>query len=216
MDHSSTIRLACAPVPVNGILMHLTVFGTRAPDGTEVEEVVALRTPKAPGPAEDAPLVRIHSACFTGDVLGSAKCDCGSQLGAAIDAIIRSGDGALLYLLRQEGRGIGLTNKIRAYALQAAGNDTISANVALGLPVEARDFGIAAACLAQLGLQRIRLLTNNPFKVTAMVEHGIDVRSRVPLCGSLTSHNRHYLETKDRAMGHLGALGPAGTTEAVG
>lgn len=207
------IRLACAPVPVNGTLMHLTIFGSRAPDGTESEEVVALRTPKPPQPAEDAPLVRIHSACFTGDVLGSAKCDCGSQLDAAIEAIIRSGDGVLLYLLRQEGRGIGLTNKIRAYALQAAGHDTISANVALGLPVEARDFGIAAACLAQLRLDRIRLLTNNPIKVTAMVEHGIDVQSRVPLCGALTSYNRRYLETKDRAMGHLGALGPAATAE---
>jgi GTP cyclohydrolase II len=207
---STITRLCSAPVPVNDLVMRLTVFGWRTPDGTEVEEVVVLRTPCPPACPAEPPLVRIHSACFTGDVLGSAKCDCGPQLSAAIDAIVRSGDGVLVYLLRQEGRGIGLANKIRAYALQAAGHDTISANVALGLPVEGRDFSVAATCLKQLGVGRVRLMTNNPLKVAAMAEHGIEVVDRVPLCGFLTTHNRQYLETKDRSMGHLGALGPAG------
>lgn len=225
IDPTEVTRLASAPVPVGDLTMHLTVFGWRAADGTEIEEVVALRTPCTP-PARLAvatgappavvhpPLVRIHSACFTGDVLGSAKCDCGPQLAAAIDAIKQADDGVLLYLLRQEGRGIGLTNKIRAYALQANGHDTISANEALGLPVESRDFGVAAACLRQMGLGRIRLMTNNPLKVEAMAKHGIDVVDRVPLNGFRTPHNQLYLETKDQAMGHLGALGLLGFEQA--
>jgi GTP cyclohydrolase II len=200
------IRLASAPVPIGGVTMHLTVFGWRTADGVEIEEAVGLRTPSTS--VKTAPLVRIHSACFTGDVLGSAKCDCGPQLLAAIKAITNAGDGVLLYLLRHEGRGIGLTNKIRAYALQATGHDTISANQALGLPVDGRDFGVAAACLNQMGLRRIRLMTNNPLKLKAMVEHGIEVVERVPLCGFLTPHNQLYLKTKDQVMGHLGALGP--------
>jgi len=200
-------RLASAPVPVGECVMQLTVFGWRTADGGEVEEVVALRTPSPPVPTAEPTLVRIHSACFTGDVLGSTKCDCGQQLAAAIEAIRRATDGVLLYLLRQEGRGIGLANKIRAYALQATGHDTISANVALGLPVESRDFGVAAACLKQLGAHRIRLMTNNPLKIAAMAENRIEVVARVPLVGFLTPQNRHYLETKDRSMGHLGALG---------
>jgi GTP cyclohydrolase II len=210
-ESREVIRLASAPVPVGSVTMHLTVFGWRTADGTEVEEAVALRTPNTVASLAQrnvAPLVRIHSACFTGDVLGSAKCDCGPQLMAAINAISKEGDGLLLYLLRHEGRGIGLTNKIRAYALQAAGHDTISANQALGLPVDGRDFGVAAACLKQLGLGRIRLMTNNPLKLKAMVEHSIEVVERVPLCGFRTPHNQLYLTTKDQVMGHLGALGP--------
>jgi GTP cyclohydrolase II len=214
MHPTELARLASAPVPVLDTVMQLTIFGWRAADGTELEEVVALRTPSRPGAAAEPPLVRLHSACFTGDVLGSAKCDCGPQLGAALAEIVRASDGVLLYLLRHEGRGIGLANKIRAYALQAAGHDTISANLALGLPAEARDFAAAAVCLKQLGLHRIRLMTNNPLKVAAMVEHGIEVAARVPLCGFLTPHNRHYLETKDRSMGHLGAGGPAADARA--
>jgi GTP cyclohydrolase II len=108
-------------------------------------------------------------------------------------------------MLRQEGRGIGLANKIRAYALQTVGHDTVSANVALGLPIEARDFRTAATCLHQLGLQRIRLLTNNPLKIAALTDHGIHVVRRVPLGGFVTAHNVEYLRTKDHAMGHLGA-----------
>jgi GTP cyclohydrolase II len=208
VDPSAVTRLASAPVPVGETVMQVTVFGWRTADGSEIEEVVAVRTPSPPVPTGEPPLVRLHSACFTGDVLGSAKCDCGQQLTAAIEAIQLDGDGVLLYLLRQEGRGIGLANKIRAYALQATGHDTISANEALGLPVEDRDFGIAAACLRQLGLHRIRLMTNNPLKIAAMAENRIEVVARVPLAGFLTPQNRQYLETKDRSMGHLGSLGP--------
>jgi GTP cyclohydrolase II len=194
--------------------MQLTVFGTRASCGDEREEVVALRTlpadvdrpPSAAPDGGSAPLIRVHSACFTGDVLGSDKCDCGSQLMAALAAIQESGDGALLYLLNQEGRGIGLTNKIRAYALQTTGHDTITANLALGLPVEQRDFAVAAECLQMLGMQRIRLLTNNPLKLEGLRECGIDVCARVPLGGIRTEENEEYLATKDDAMGHLGAL----------
>jgi GTP cyclohydrolase II len=215
VDRSALTRLASAPVPVGDIVMHVTIFGWRTPDGTEIEEIVALRTPSSLRSTMEAPLVRIHSACFTGDVLGSAKCDCGPQLTAAIAAIAQATDGVLLYLLRQEGRGIGLTNKIRAYALQAAGHDTITANVALGLPVDGRDFGIAAACLKLLGLSRIRLMTNNPLKVAAMTENLIEVVARVPLSGFLTPHNRHYLETKDRSMGHLGAICPPASAAQV-
>ena len=197
-------RLASAPLPVHGTPMQLTVFGT----GEEIEEVVALRTLPPDGAQEGpSPLIRVHSACFTGDVLGSGKCDCGQQLQAALHAIQVSGDGALIYLLRQEGRGIGLANKIRAYALQSAGHDTVSANLALGLPVEHRDFALAAACLRMLGLTRVRLLTNNPLKIRALVRSGIDVEARVGLGGFRTPQNEVYLAAKDELMGHLNALG---------
>ncbi|HEX6076321.1 MAG TPA: GTP cyclohydrolase II RibA [Micromonosporaceae bacterium] len=240
MTNPTMSRLASTDIPIRDTWMRLTVFGWRVDSGdrdrtAEVEEAVALRTLPRPdppdgasrsvparsngarqansaAPAPEPPLVRIHSACFTGDVLDSTKCDCGPQLRAALDAIIQSADGLLLYLLRQEGRGIGLANKIRAYALQAAGHDTVTANLALGLPVEARDFGIAAECLRLLGLRRIRLMTNNPLKISAMDEHGIEVTERLPLGGFRTAHNAHYLRTKDRVMGHLGALQGGETT----
>jgi GTP cyclohydrolase II len=210
-------RLASAPVPVAGSIMQLTVFGTRADDGEELEEIVSLRTlaaaaPGGPLPTASGglpPLVRLHSACFTGDVLGSEKCDCGQQLAGALTAIQDCGNGSLLYLLRQEGRGIGLANKIRAYALQSAGHDTISANLALGLPVEDRDFRSAAECLRMMGLHRVRLLTNSPMKIEALTRYGIQVSDRVPLSGFQTPQNRAYLATKDRFMGHLDALGMA-------
>ena len=125
----------------------------------------------------DAPLVRLHSECWTGDVLGSLRCDCGEQLGRALTAIVAEGAGVLLYL-RQEGRGIGLANKLRAYTLQDGGLDTVAANAALGLPVDAREYGAAAAILAELGLERVRLMTNNPAKAAALEAHGIRVRAR--------------------------------------
>ena len=124
----------------------------------------------------DAPLVRLHSECWTGDVLGSLRCDCGEQLGRALTAIVAEGAGVLIYL-RQEGRGIGLANKLRAYELQDGGLDTVAANAALGLPVDAREYGAAAAILADLGLERVRLMTNNPAKVAALEAHGIRVAS---------------------------------------
>ncbi|MEU3985776.1 GTP cyclohydrolase II RibA [Streptomyces sp. NPDC026672] len=206
-DGPATARLASAPVPIGATRMQLTVFGQTGPDGRETEEVVTLRT-IAPRSESAAPtLARIHSACFTGDVLGSEKCDCGPQLSAALDAIVQSYNGVLVYMLRQEGRGIGLANKIRAYALQSAGHDTISANLALGFPAEGRDFRTAADCLRQLGITRVRLMTNNPQKVGQLAAQGIVVEDRVPLGGFRTLFNEEYLRVKDRRMGHLDALG---------
>ena len=150
----------------------------------------------------DAPLVRLHSECLTGDVLGSLRCDCGEQLGRALTAIVAEGGGVLLYL-RQEGRGIGLANKLRAYALQDRGLDTVAANAALGLPVDAREYGAAAAILDDLGLEHVRLMTNNPDKVAGLEAHGIRVTERVPLPALPNPANRRYLETKAARLGHV-------------
>ncbi|MEA3066473.1 MAG: cyclohydrolase [Sphingomonadales bacterium] len=152
-------------------------------------------------PSGRPPLVRLHSECLTGDVLGSLKCDCGPQLDAALEAIAASGWGILLYL-RQEGRGIGLVNKLRAYALQDQGFDTVDANLRLGFADDERDFGVAAAMLAKLAQIEIRLLTNNPRKVEGLEAAGIRVAERVPLRAGGNPHNRDYLETKRSRSGH--------------
>jgi 3,4-dihydroxy 2-butanone 4-phosphate synthase/GTP cyclohydrolase II len=144
----------------------------------------------------------VHSECWTGDVLGSLRCDCGEQLGRALTAITAEGAGVLLYL-RQEGRGIGLANKLRAYALQDGGLDTVAANTALGLPVDAREYGGAAAILADLGVERVRLMTNNPDKPAALESHGIRVVQRVPLPALPNPINLPYLETKGARLGHV-------------
>ena len=148
-------------------------------------------------------LTRLHSECLTGDTLYSLTCDCGAQLEGALSAIAEAGRGLLLYL-RQEGRGIGLVNKIRAYALQQAGADTVEANRLLGLPDDARDYAMAASMLRQLGVAQVRLLTNNPAKVEALQGLGIDVVERLPLHMPSNPHNRAYLQTKSRRMGHYG------------
>ncbi len=147
------------------------------------------------------PLVRLHSECLTGDALGSLRCDCGEQLQAALMAIGREPWGAVVYL-RQEGRGIGLADKARAYALQDRGLDTVQANQALGLPVDARDYRQAARALRDLGMTRIRLLSNNPGKVAALRELGVEVVERAPLEVGAGPHNRGYLLTKARRMHH--------------
>jgi GTP cyclohydrolase II len=152
-------------------------------------------------PAGAPPLVRVHSECLTGDALGSLKCDCGPQLGDALAAIAAAGWGVLLYL-RQEGRGIGLVNKLRAYALQDQGFDTVDANLRLGFQDDERDFAVAARMLEKLGQTRIRLLTNNPAKVTALAAEGIDVVEQVPLKAGEGAHNRAYLATKRDRSGH--------------
>jgi len=179
--------------------------------GAENSEIVAFRAPADAAehvalvigsPDGNPPLVRLHSECLTGDVLGSLKCDCGPQLQAAIRAIEASGWGILLYL-RQEGRGIGLINKLRAYALQDQGYDTVESNLRLGFAVDARDFGIAAAMLRLLGQDRIRLLTNNPAKVKGLEAAGIEVAERVPHKLPPNPHNAHYLEVKRDRTGHL-------------
>ena len=148
------------------------------------------------------PLIRIHSECLTGDAFSSLKCDCGPQLNTAMDAIQKTGCGAILYL-RQEGRGIGLTNKIRAYALQDQGHDTLDANLMLGLPADARIYDMCGAMLAHVGVDAVRLITNNPNKVAYLTEHGIDVVERVPLLVGVNDMNAEYLATKRDRMGHL-------------
>ena len=165
-------------------------------------------------------LTRMHSECLTGDTLYSLKCDCGAQLEASLQAIADAGRGVLLYL-RQEGRGIGLVNKIRAYALQQAGADTVEANRLLGLPDDARDYTVAASMLRQLGVQQVRLLTNNPAKVDALQRLGITVVERLPLHMPPNPHNQGYLQTKSRRMGHygpddLGGLGDLMSPAALG
>lgn len=158
-----------------------------------------------PGPAsEDSPppVVRVHSECLTGDAFGSLRCDCGPQLQAAMERVAREG-GAVVYLRGHEGRGIGLLAKIGAYGLQDAGLDTVQANLELGWPADRREYGAAAAVLADLGLSRVTLLTNNPAKVTGLVAHGVDVVGTERLEVGHGAHNRAYLQTKKVAMGHL-------------
>lgn len=154
-------------------------------------------------PARDAPvLTRLHSACFTGDVLGSLKCDCGPQLRAALDAMGKAGAGVLLYL-NQEGRGIGLANKMRAYALQNQGFDTVEANHRLGFDDDERDFRIGAGILKKMGFGTVRLMTNNPRKVEMLRGQGIKVAERVPLITPRNRHNTGYLDVKAAKSGHL-------------
>jgi 3,4-dihydroxy 2-butanone 4-phosphate synthase/GTP cyclohydrolase II len=147
-------------------------------------------------------LVRVHSECLTGDVFGSLRCDCGEQVALAMKAIAKECRGVLLYM-RQEGRGIGFHNKIRAYALQDNGLDTVEANISLGFAPDLRDYGVGAQILTDLGIREIRLLTNNPKKVISLEGHGLKVVQTVPIIVPPNPHNRRYLETKQKKMGHI-------------
>lgn len=148
-------------------------------------------------------LVRVHSQCLTGDVFGSLRCDCGAQLGIALKTIEKEGRGVLVYM-RQEGRGMGLKGKLRAYQLQDNdGLDTVEANEHLGFPADLRDYGIGAQILADLGVQKMRLMTNNPRKVTGLSGHGLEIVERIPLQTTPNAFNRRYLETKRSKLGHL-------------
>ena len=151
---------------------------------------------------DNPPLIRIHSECLTGDAFGSMKCDCGPQLKAAMQKIQEEGNGAIVYL-RQEGRGIGLHSKIQAYALQDQGYDTLDANLALGLPADARTYGIAARMLKEAGVRKVRMMTNNPLKVRGLEENGIDVEFRLPHMSGVSVQNIDYLRTKNERMGHM-------------
>ena len=184
-------RIARAVLPTRHGDFQIAVYRARG------RETIAL----VREPLGDLPLVRLHSKCITGDTLGSLRCDCGDQLDAALSLIGRVG-GVLLYL-PQEGRGIGIANKVRAYALQDRGLDTVDANLALGLPVDAREYRSAAAVLRALGLHRVRLITNNPEKQSDLEAEGIVVVERVPIETSPNLVNLTYLETKAARMGHL-------------
>ncbi len=151
---------------------------------------------------ETAPLVRVHSECLTGEAFGSLKCECGPQLEAALDTIDRDG-GIVIYMRGHEGRGIGLINKLRAYNLQERGMDTVDANLALGLPADARDYAAAAGILTDLGVEKVRLLTNNTDKVAQLRGFGLDVVQQVPLLVGVGPNNHQYLETKRDRMGHI-------------
>jgi GTP cyclohydrolase II len=194
------MRAAEAHVPLEDA-PDARIIAFRAPDaGIEHLAILIGRPEHHAGP--QAPLARVHSECFTGDLLGSLRCDCGPQLRAAMRRIAADGCGVLLYLA-QEGRGIGLTNKLRAYALQDRGLDTLDANRALGWNADERSFLPAATMLSQLGIPRVRLLTNNPDKLAALAACGIEVAGREPLVVRANGVNDHYLATKAQRFGHL-------------
>jgi 3,4-dihydroxy 2-butanone 4-phosphate synthase / GTP cyclohydrolase II len=147
-------------------------------------------------------LVRVHSECLTGDALHSIRCDCAAQRDGAMELIAEQGRGVFLYL-RQEGRGIGLANKLRAYELQDRGADTVEANIALGLPVDKRDYGIGSQILVDLGVREMRLITNNPKKIFGLEGYGLKIVGRMPLQTAPTAHNKHYIDTKRSKLGHM-------------
>ncbi|MFF8673515.1 GTP cyclohydrolase II [Streptomyces sp. NPDC015242] len=201
------------------------VLGKKAPQRTGVERVVNAPLPTVYGEFQaigymdhdrgdeqvalvhgelgtDDVLVRLHSECLTGDSFGSQHCECGDQLDAALRAVVAEGAGVVVYLRGHEGRGIGLLAKLRAMALQAEGLDTVEANLALGLPVDARDYGVAARILDDLGVRSVRLMSNNPRKREALVDHGIRVAEQVPLLIPPCESNITYLRTKRERLDH--------------
>jgi GTP cyclohydrolase II len=174
------------------------ILAFRPDDGGTDHLAILIGDPKGPEPV----LTRIHSECFTGDLLGSLRCDCGDQLRGAIKAIAEAGSGMVIYLA-QEGRGIGLVNKLRAYKLQDTGFDTVDANLQLGFDADERVYQPAAEILRQLGFDKVRLMTNNPEKVAALAQHDIEIVERVPSVFPSNDHNRNYLATKAKRSGHL-------------
>ncbi len=192
-NHVKPVATSTIPIKNRGDFV-MTVFSSPV----DSAEHVALVKPFAQG--DVIPLVRIHSECITGDVFGSAKCDCGEQLESSL-ALIGASGGIIIYL-RQEGRGIGLANKLKAYALQEEGFDTVEANLQLGLPIDNRDYAVAYHILKYLGVDKLRLLTNNPGKVSALEQYGLQVIERVPLKIDSTPQNRAYLSTKQKKLGH--------------
>jgi len=173
------------------------ILSYRADDGHEHVAIVE------GDPTGAGVLTRLHSECLTGDVLGSRKCDCGDQLAHALRSISGEGRGVVVYLRGHEGRGIGLANKIKAYELQDAGLDTVDANTAQGLPVDARQYDVAAAILVDLGVESVRLMSNNPVKAAGLVEYGVRVDELVPVVVPVHSETEQYLRTKVERLGHV-------------
>ena len=198
LDETSPIKnIVSGRVPLQ-VFQDSRVHVFHPQDGGDEHYAIEIGKPNRGEPV----LSRLHSACFTGDLLGSLKCDCGSQLQAALDAMAKEGRGVLLYL-NQEGRGIGLANKLRAYSLQDQGFDTVEANHRLGFEDDERDLRMGATILAEMGFSSVRLMTNNPAKVAMMEAGGISVVERVPLKVGLNPHNAEYLKVKARKSGHL-------------
>jgi 3,4-dihydroxy 2-butanone 4-phosphate synthase/GTP cyclohydrolase II len=168
----------------------------------DVDQMQHIALVKGEISAKDEVLVRVHSECLTGDVFASKRCDCGDQLHSAMKMVEQEGKGVIVYM-RQEGRGIGLVNKIKAYALQEEGKDTVEANIALGFKPDLRDYGIGAQILVDLGVRKMRLMTNNPKKIVGLEGYGIEITKRVPIEMDTNENNIKYMQTKQRKMGHL-------------
>lgn len=204
MSKLSVTRKACARIPTACGDFQLCYY-TNTLDSKE-HLALYMGDPAAVGSA----LVRVHSECFTGDVLGSRRCDCGEQLDRSMAMVARAGTGVILYM-RQEGRGIGLLEKLRAYNLQDQGFDTVDANLMLGHEADGRDYSLAALMLQDLGVHSVRLITNNPAKISALVTAGIDVSERVSLEVAANTDNADYLLTKAERMDHLLQCKPVST-----
>ncbi|OQW69825.1 MAG: GTP cyclohydrolase II [Proteobacteria bacterium ST_bin12] len=195
MSNVSRVSTSKLPTEFGNYLIHLYK------DNTTLTEHVALVMGEVY--SQENVLTRVHSECLTGDIFSSKRCDCGEQLKLAQQLIAEDGIGVIVYLRDHEGRGIGLTNKIRAYALQDQGLDTVEANIALGLPIDSRSFDIAAEVLLELGVKSIRLMSNNPAKCGSLKSKGTLVNSLVPLKITSNSANKLYLQTKKHKLGHL-------------
>jgi len=206
-------RVATARMPTRWGMFEAIGFERDVSNGTRrVETALAITMGDL---VQGAPLLRIHSQCFTGEALGSLRCDCGEQLSMAMQAIAEEGGGLVIYDY-QEGRGIGLMAKLQAYELQDVGIDTVEANHALGFKADCRDFGLPAAILHDLGVSRVRLLTNNPVKARALSNAGIEVVARLPCEAAPTAHSLVYLRTKKEKMGHDLSLWPHTAPDALG
>jgi 3,4-dihydroxy 2-butanone 4-phosphate synthase / GTP cyclohydrolase II len=198
MQNESLIRrMAEATIPTNfGGDFKIIVYENDADDWQHIALV------KGEIKEEDEVLVRVHSECLTGDLFGSKRCDCGDQLHRAMTMVEKEGKGVIVYM-RQEGRGIGLVNKLKAYALQEKGKDTVEANIALGFKADLRDYGIGAQILVDLGVRKMRLMTNNPKKIVGLEGYGIEITQRIPIEINPNEDNIKYMKTKQKKMGHL-------------